>query len=119
MSDTPISVNFTTADGTATVADGDYAATSGTLTFSPGDRSKQVAVSINGDLQAEADETLFVNLSGATNATIAKGQGILTIRNDDIAPIVTQITPPRGLPQGGSASRSGGRVFPMFRAPRA
>nr|WP_307369069.1 putative Ig domain-containing protein [Brevundimonas sp. SORGH_AS_0993] len=116
-SDTPISVDFTTADGTATVADGDYAATSGTLTFLPGDRFKQIAVFINGDLRAEADETFFVNLSGATNATIARGQGTLTIRNDDIAPTVTQITPPQGPTAGGTSIAIRGMGFSNVSGP--
>ena len=31
----------------------------------------------------EANETFFLNLSGASNATIADGQGVGTITDDD------------------------------------
>src|SRR5262249_37211206 len=43
-------VNFATADGTATTADNDYAAGSGQLTFTAGGpASQQVSITINGD----------------------------------------------------------------------
>ena len=41
---------------------------------------------MKGDTVVEANETFYVNLSSATNATIADNQGIGTIVNDDGAP---------------------------------
>jgi Calx-beta domain len=79
----PVTVDFTTADGTAT-APGDYAATSGTLTFAPGEIAKTVTVQVNGDTRKESNETFTVNLSNAIgNATIADGHAVGTIVNDD------------------------------------
>jgi uncharacterized protein (TIGR03437 family) len=66
----------------------DYQSTSGTLTFNPGETGKTVTVIINGDTLVEPDETFFVNLSGATNATITDAQGVGTIINDDAANLV-------------------------------
>jgi hypothetical protein len=87
-STTPVTVDFATADGTAT-APGDYAATSGTLTFAPGETTKTIAVSVNGDTLVEPDETFFVNLSNPTGgATIDDAQGEGTIVNDDLSPAV-------------------------------
>ena len=83
----PITVSFTTANGTAT-GGADYAGTSGTLTFNPGETSKTIAVLINGDTIVEGTETFFVNLTSATNATIADSQGIGMIIDDDGAPDV-------------------------------
>jgi len=80
-----ITVDFATADGTATTADNDYQSTSGTLTFSPGETSENITVSVNGDTEIEPDESFFVNLSDPTNATIADGQGEGTIVNDDLS----------------------------------
>ena len=77
-----VTVNYATADQTAT-AGSDYVAGSGTVTFSPGQTTKPVTVTINGDVTAEADETLLVNLNTPGNATILDGQGVGTIRNDD------------------------------------
>jgi hypothetical protein len=82
-------VNYATADDTATTADSDYASASGLLTFTPGQTSKTFDVTANGDTKNEADETFFVNLSGATNATIADGQGVGTITNDDPVPSIS------------------------------
>jgi hypothetical protein len=79
-----VSVNYQTADGTATVSDSDYLAASGTLTFNPGETNKTVTVQVNGDVKFEADETYFVNLSNAVNSAISDNQGLGTIVNDDV-----------------------------------
>jgi hypothetical protein len=80
-----VTVNFVTADNTATNP-ADYTTTSGTLTFAPGVTSQPVTVSVQGDILDEPDETFFINLSGAVNATIADNQGLGTITDDDGAP---------------------------------
>ncbi|MCL4297229.1 MAG: DNRLRE domain-containing protein [Anaerolineae bacterium] len=80
-----VTVNFATANNTAT-APADYTATGGTLTFAPGVTSQPVTVLVQGDLLDEPDETFFVNLSGAVNATIADNQGLGAITDDDAAP---------------------------------
>ncbi len=82
-----VTVNYATADNTAT-AGSDYQATSGTLTFNPSETSKTISVAVNGDTTFEPSESFFVNLSGATNASISDNQGIGTITNDDPAPPV-------------------------------
>jgi len=78
----PVTVNYATADGSAT-AGSDYQAASGTLTFAPGETSKTITVLVNGDRLGEPNETFAVNLSGAINATIADGQGLGTIVDDE------------------------------------
>ena len=81
----PVMVSYTTADGTATVADNDYLATSGILTFAAGQTSQTITVPVVSDSKVESDETFFVNLSSPTNATISDAQGMATIKNDDSA----------------------------------
>jgi subtilisin family serine protease len=79
-----VSVKFATANGTAKSGKTwDYTATSGTLSFQPGETTKTVTVAVRDDSTVEADETFFVNLSGAAGAGIAVGRGTGTIRNDD------------------------------------
>jgi hypothetical protein len=79
----PITVSYTTADGTA-AAKSDYQAASGSVTFAPGETTKTLEFRIIGDTVNEATETFFVNLSNPINVTIEKAQGIVTILNDDI-----------------------------------
>jgi hypothetical protein len=78
----PVTVNFATADGTAK-AGSDYVATSGTLTFAPGETSKTILVQTIDDNLSEPTETFFVNLSNAVGATITHGQGMGTITDND------------------------------------
>ncbi|MEO0092412.1 MAG: Calx-beta domain-containing protein, partial [candidate division WOR-3 bacterium] len=85
----PVTVNYTTANGTATTGDNDYIASSGTLTFAPGEQVKRIGVDVVGDNKYETDEIFYVNLSGAVNATIADGVGEGTILNDDVIPTMT------------------------------
>jgi hypothetical protein len=81
-----VTVDYATANGTA-VAPDDYTATSGTLTFAPGETSKTVSVSVNGDTTDEPDERFTLNLSNATGgATIGRGVGAGTITNDEPPP---------------------------------
>jgi large repetitive protein len=80
----PASVDFATADDTATQP-GDYAENSGTLNFAAGEATKTVTVLVNGDTTVEPDETFTVNLSNATGATIGDPLGLGTIENDDTA----------------------------------
>lgn len=77
-----VSVNYATANGTAT-AGSDYVQTSGTLNFAPGEITKTVAVPILDDLVGEPTETFQLNLSSAVNATIADSQGIGTILDNE------------------------------------
>ncbi len=83
-----VTFNFATADNTATVANADYVATSGSGSIPGGGTSgtTTINVTIHGDTIFESNETFFVNISSPTNATITKAQGIGTISNDDAAP---------------------------------
>ena len=81
-------MNYATANGTATAGIlplliGDYTSKSGTLTFTGGQPSKTITVSVTDDLFSEPDETFFVNLASA-NTPIADGQGVATILDDDL-----------------------------------
>lgn len=80
----PITVSWQTADGTATVAGGDYLAGSGIATFAPGSTQTTIEVTVLGDTDDESDETFTVSLSGASaNALIADGAATVTILDDD------------------------------------
>ena len=81
-----VTVDYQVTDGTAVAGD-DYASTSGTLTFAPGDTSEQITIDVIGDPIDEIDETFNVVLDHAT-AGIADATGIGTITDDDPPPFV-------------------------------
>jgi hypothetical protein len=77
-----VTVSFSTRDGAAN-APSDYVATSGTLTFAPGELIKQITVLVNGDTTSEPIEFFFVDLSSASGATIGDAEGLGRIFDDD------------------------------------
>ncbi len=95
-----VSVDYATADfnahsGAACGTPGvDYEPVAGKLTFQPGSFSMFVPVRICGDKSAEANETFTFNISKAVNATIADGQGIGVITNDDVMELVLEDSGP-------------------------
>jgi hypothetical protein len=79
VSSTPVSVNYATADGSAT-AGNDYFALSGTVTFAPGQTSRTILLATNEEPVLDGNETFSVQLSNPTGgATIATGTATVTI----------------------------------------
>lgn len=78
-----VSVAWTTVDGTATVADGDYVAKSGTLTFAPGITSQTITVQVNGDTKLEDYQTFTVKLTSVTGAGFGNRVEKVQIQNDE------------------------------------
>jgi ELWxxDGT repeat protein len=91
----PVTVQYATANGTAT-AGSDYQARSGTLTIPAGQTTGTITVPVIGDRLPEPNETFVVNLSGATNATIADGQAVGTIADDEPRISITDLTKAEG-----------------------
>lgn len=77
-----ITVDYATEDGSAKTP-ADYASTSGTLTFAPGETEKTIKVPIKGDKREERNETFKVVLSKPTNATIEERRGTGMIVDND------------------------------------
>ena len=82
-----VTVDYATADGTATAGD-DFTSTSGTLTFAPGEASKTIPVPTVEDTAQEQTETFTVTLSSPSGATIQDGSATGTITDDD-GPVTT------------------------------
>jgi len=78
----PVTVRWHTANGTA-VAGSDYSAASGVLTFRPGQTTATLTVLVHGDRQKEPTETFHVRLGNPGGASIAAGDAIGHIVNDD------------------------------------
>jgi chitinase len=79
-------VHYATANGSAT-AGTDYAATSGTLTFGPGQTAKNVVVPIIDRSGAALSRNFSVSLSSPTNAVITNGTGVVTIGASGQTPV--------------------------------
>jgi hypothetical protein len=98
----PVTVDYTTVDGTAT-AGADYVASSGTVSFVPGDTSEPISIPILGDTLAEANEHFTVVLSNPSNATIAAVPGgDITIADDD--PPEISIAPSATITEGNAGT---------------
>jgi VCBS repeat-containing protein len=76
-----VTVGYSMTNQTA-LSGTDYTAGSGTLTFAPGTTTQTITVPILQDNLYEGAETFRINLASPTNATIADGVGIGTIRDD-------------------------------------
>jgi len=94
-----VTVNYAT-EGVTAYPEMDFMATSGTLTFAPGEISKNIEVPLVCDTLKESDETFNMTLSAATNGNISKASGVGTIRNDDTYQAVSQdgYTTPESYP---------------------
>ena len=80
-----VTVDYATADGTATAGE-DYTAASGTLTFAAGVLTQTVAVTLLDDAIDEGRETFTLTLSNPSGAVIADGEAVGTIINTDLMP---------------------------------
>ncbi len=82
--DKTVTVIYETADITATEPE-DYSSSAGTITFSPGETSKVISVSIIVDQYLEGDEQFKVVLSSPVNGYLKDNfqEAIGTIKNDD------------------------------------
>jgi chitinase len=80
-----VTVNYATSNGTA-MSGSDYVAATGTLTFTDGEQSKPVTITITNDSAFESDETFTVALSSPSGAALgANAAATVTISNDDAA----------------------------------
>jgi Calx-beta domain-containing protein len=93
-----VTVAYSAVGGTAAAGE-DFAPASGTLTFSGGQTTKTVLVTVKGDNLDEDDETFQLHLASQANATIATADATFTILDNDAQaklsvndPVVTEGT---------------------------
>lgn len=108
-----VTVHYSTSDGTATAGQ-DYAATSGTLSFGPGQTSQSFLVAVTNDALAKGKGTLLLSLSAPTGGTLGSpNAAVLTITDDDLAGTVQFSAPTYAVDEGGpyatiTVTRTGG-----------
>ena len=99
-------INYNTANGSATTSDADYDAQTGTISFDGSAGTKTVNVLVKGDRLIESDENFSLFLTGLSDnfnnkVTIAAASATATITNDDTG--VLQITSVNGSENGPNA----------------
>ncbi|MEY2481524.1 MAG: hypothetical protein QOK24_52 [Verrucomicrobiota bacterium] len=89
-----VSANYSTADGTA-MAGADYTSTNSTVTFAPGEYSKNIAIPILNDSVSEQTESFSVSLSNpSSNAALgAQATTTVAISDDDAGGNTLQFSP--------------------------
>jgi sugar lactone lactonase YvrE len=86
-STSPVTVHYTTSNGTA-VAGTDYTAQTGAVTFAPGQTSRLIPLVTRYDVTPPANDYFTVQLSNPSGATIASGSAVVTI----VPPTLPQVT---------------------------
>jgi hypothetical protein len=85
-----VSVTYATSGGTA-VSGTDFNATSGSLTFLPGETSKTISVQTIDDLLIEPTESFTISLANPTNAAITQATGTGSIIDNDFGNAITVV----------------------------
>jgi hypothetical protein len=116
-SSSPVTVDWATRPGDAKLLppeanaeeNEDFAPASGTLTFAPGETSKTIDVTINGEqgVLGEVDEYFSVDLSNPNGATLGRGTGVGTIHFTVIPPPDHVNVQPLGGDQGQCIVKTG------------
>jgi hypothetical protein len=78
----PLTIPFTTADGSAT-GGADFTPTSGSVTFNPGETTKPLTIQVVGDALAEPTETFTVTLQPPGSVGVVNGTATGTILDND------------------------------------
>ena len=102
-----VKVRYRTAEGSA-VAGADFLPVSGTLTFSPGETSKTVTVTVEASPVPATEKVFYLQLFDAENATIGRPQGTATIV--DNLPTVTVLDTYIAEPPPGEVNEA---LFPI------
>jgi hypothetical protein len=95
-SNTPVTVDYETQDGTGTnaakAAEGDYKPTKGTLTFAPGTTAATIKVQCNADIKLRHTSDFDLDLSGLSGATfpsVASSSALVRNHVPSSAPVGT------------------------------
>ncbi len=78
----PVSVSYTTVEGSAKMNE-DFMPATQTLTFAPNELSKTISIAVVGDDLREGDDEFTIVLSNAVNAGLYVSSGNGIIQNDD------------------------------------
>jgi glucose/arabinose dehydrogenase len=89
-SNSSVTVNFTTSNGTA-IAGSDHTSKNGTLTFNPGQTAQTITIPILNNNINEPNETFNVVLSSPNNAVLSDATGLGTISDTLVVAVSTTL----------------------------
>ena len=95
-----VSVVYVTVGGTAVARD-DYRATSGTVTFAPGETEKTITVTILEDQVIEGDEEFAVSLFSPVNAVLGNSRASGTIGDSTAEAVFAAMADSSEIPEAG------------------
>ena len=110
----PVTVNYATADGTATAGE-DYTPVEGTITFDPADpvTTRSVGIPILADAVVDDGETVLLHLTAPVNGVLVGATATLTItQTAPTAPVELVVRP--GALHGWGVEFTTGSVRPGF-----
>jgi azurin len=86
-------VGFATTTNSTATAGADYTSTNGTITFSPGVRSRTITIPLANDSSVEENETMELELSNVTDAILGShtNAAVTILDNDSIFSISTNV----------------------------
>jgi hypothetical protein len=91
-----VTVDYSVSGGTATGSGVDYTLASGTLSFSPGDTSENVQITVVDDSVVEGNETVIIMLSSPVNATLGANTSYtytIICDDDNTPPAISGLIP--------------------------
>ncbi len=94
-----LSVDYATVDAAAH-AGSDFAATSGTLTFGPGETARTVLVPIIDDAAPEPDEVFYLQITNPSAGTLGDANGAGLIGRNDLASVSAPVISLRAQDSG-------------------
>jgi hypothetical protein len=101
-SSSQVAVAYQTAAGSANTQD--YTASSGVVTFAPGQTTATVSVPITADSVVEGNESFSLVLSAPVNCTLGTSSATATIVNDDVASLPSISIADASLSEGNSGT---------------
>ncbi len=84
-----VTLDYSTANGTAHAGSDLEEVPPTPLVFHPGETSKTITINVMGDTLDEPNENFFVNLTNASNAAILDNQAQATIIDNDVPPTLS------------------------------
>lgn len=114
-----VQVDYSTSDGAATVAGGDYQQAFGTLVFAPGQTSQTVSVVVNSNTLPRPTSYFYLGLVNPVGLTVTGQSAVGYILDPDVFSITGTVTDTSGVGIAGATVTRTGNNQPTITATTA